>query len=496
MRFLTPLVLAVTLAVAHTLPAQVVGGRGGRLAVTELRTSGDRPVLGIQTSSGGARDTLGLLVASVTAGGPADGAGIEEGNRLVAINGVNLRLASADAGDPEMTGVLGRRLQRELDKATAGDVVELRVWSDGQTRTVRVKTVRADELQQPARTLVRSRLDDRPTIGASIGGSPSARDTLGVFVVAVADDGPLAKAGVFEGARIAAINGVDLRVPAADAGDDFMSSSRVRRFQREVDKLTAGASVELRVLANGQARTVTVQTVKRSDLKDAHSFTILRPGGGTSIVLPSFDLDGFRFDLQHELPMTIRRSMQDATDEVHRAIERIRDARIHQSLNDRDADRIREIIEERTRDVRRPPPETRERIDREIETVLQAQQALTSTVGAMSQMSAVNVTPAVLTRTVEPTPSESRVFTVSGVRLGPVDEQLASYLGAGSDRGYLVLEVESHWSGIRAGDVLLSIDGRPVRDGGLTRFAPATAREYRVELLRNGKRVTEVVRQH
>ena len=46
----------------------------------------DRAAIGISTSSGGMRDTLGLLVSSVTAGGPADKAGIEEGNRLMSIN--------------------------------------------------------------------------------------------------------------------------------------------------------------------------------------------------------------------------------------------------------------------------------------------------------------------------------------------------------------------------------------------------------------------------
>ena len=495
MRFLTPFVLAATLVVAQSLPAQVVTGRGGRMAVTtDTRIGGDRAVLGIQTSSGGARDTLGLLVAGVTAGGPADSAGIEEGHRIVAINGVNLRLASADAGDPDMTGVLGRRLQRELDKASPGDVVELRVWADGQTRTVRVKTVRADQLQA-GRTLVRPRVDDRPTIGASVGGSPSARDTIGVFVVAVAEDGPLAKAGIFEGARISSINGVDLRVPAADAGDDFMSGARVRRFQREVERLTPGSSVELRVVANGQTRTVSVRPVRRTELKDSHSFTILRPGGGTSIVFPSFDFDGFRYDLQHEIPAAIRRSMEDASGELHRALDRIRDVRIHQSFRDTTAARIRERVEQQLRDIR-PPVETRSRIY-EPETTVDARRAapVTGAVKPSAAQSSFNFTPAVMTSVAEPA-TASRVFSVAGVRLGPVDEQLASYLGAGSERGFLVLEVGSHWSGIRAGDVLLSIDGRSVRDGGLTSFAPSTAREYRVELLRNGKRMTEVVRQH
>src|SRR5687767_9862737 len=64
----------------------------------------DRAVLGISTSSGGERDTLGLLITGITPGGPAEQAGLEEGNRIAAINGVRLTLSSADAGEPDMSG--------------------------------------------------------------------------------------------------------------------------------------------------------------------------------------------------------------------------------------------------------------------------------------------------------------------------------------------------------------------------------------------------------
>ena len=105
-------------------------------------------MIGVSTRNSGKRDTLGLLVESVTSGGPAEKAGIEEGDRLVSVNGVNLRLSAADAGEPDMDGVANRRLIRELEKLKAGDEVELRVYRDGNTRTVRVKTVAADELNK------------------------------------------------------------------------------------------------------------------------------------------------------------------------------------------------------------------------------------------------------------------------------------------------------------------------------------------------------------
>jgi hypothetical protein len=107
---------------------------------------GNRAVLGLGTTSGSLRDTLGILVTDVTSGGPAEKAGIEEGDRLVSVNGTELRLSSADAGDREMQGLMARRLVRMLEKVKPGDQVDLRVYSDGKLRTVKVTTVKASEL--------------------------------------------------------------------------------------------------------------------------------------------------------------------------------------------------------------------------------------------------------------------------------------------------------------------------------------------------------------
>src|SRR5688572_23254906 len=110
-----------------------------------------RAVIGVSTSTGSARDTLGVLVSAVTPGGPAERAGIEEGNRIAAVNGVSLRLAAVDVGDWDMASAMSRRLTRELGKLKAGDEVELRVYASGQTRALKVRTVAADSLYRSAR---------------------------------------------------------------------------------------------------------------------------------------------------------------------------------------------------------------------------------------------------------------------------------------------------------------------------------------------------------
>jgi S1-C subfamily serine protease len=238
--------------------------------------SGSRAMIGISTSSGSARDTLGVLISSITAGGPAEKAGLSEGDRIQAINGVSLRVSREDAGDDEMGGIMQRRLTRELGKAKAGDEVTLQVWHDGASRSYKVKTVAADDLNPRLQAKVRA--EERAVIGIGFGLTGSKRDTAGVFVNSVTEDGPAEKAGIVEGDRIAAINGVSLKLSKDDLEDSWVASSRVNRLSREVAKAKAGDVVELTVVSGGRARAVKVTTVKASSLKGANDrgFTFFR----------------------------------------------------------------------------------------------------------------------------------------------------------------------------------------------------------------------------
>jgi predicted metalloprotease with PDZ domain len=227
---------------------------------------GDRAAIGVTLASGES-DTLGVRVAEVTPDGPAAKAGITPGSRIISINGVDVRLAPADAADPAMRGVAARRLTRELGKVKAGDEVELRVATGGQTRTVKVRTVKAEELadrRAPGRT--RALDENRATLGLSVRATGSARDTLGVFVQAVAPDGPAERAGIVEGTRIAAVNGVDLRVSRADVEDRMVGRAKASRLGRELEKVKPGEEVELRVWANGQYRTTKVRAARAGDV--------------------------------------------------------------------------------------------------------------------------------------------------------------------------------------------------------------------------------------
>jgi hypothetical protein len=247
-----------------------------------------RAALGVSTmATGTRRDTLGLMISAVTPGSPAARAGLEEGNRIAAINWTSLRANGADVEDEAMAGTLARRLVRALSAVKPGDEVELRVYRDGRTATVKVRTADSDSLfgRAPIERMSRAAMEDRPALGFGIGSSGSRRDTLGVLVMSVPDSTPAARAGLEEGNRIAAVNGVNLRVAPEDAGDLYMGRVKAQRLHREIARLTPGSDVMLRVYANGQFRDVRLKVARSGDLpRSASRMTVF---GGSGFDLPA-----------------------------------------------------------------------------------------------------------------------------------------------------------------------------------------------------------------
>ena len=131
-------------------------GAGGRVFVRidSLRRNMDsvmakRAALGIELRpTGTRRDTLGIFVAAVTPKGPAESAGIVEGDRIAAVNGVDVRSSAADIDDPYTNGLASHRLTREVQKLTPGSRVTLRVWSAGRYRDVQVVAGKATDVMK------------------------------------------------------------------------------------------------------------------------------------------------------------------------------------------------------------------------------------------------------------------------------------------------------------------------------------------------------------
>ena len=483
-RILTAALLATSIAVAGAAAqtARVYSAPSAGM----LRGGDDQPraVLGLSTgASTSARDTLGLLVTAVATNGPAERAGIQEGDRIASINGVNLRLAPADAGDFDVGNAMSRRLTRELSKLRPGDDVDLRVYSEGRTRTVRLRTADSDSLYT-RRRVSRNEMSDRPTLGLGIGATSSRRDTLGVLVMFVDDSGPAARAGIEEGNRIAAIDDIDLRVSREDAGDEFIANSKMRRLQREVSRLRPGDNVDLRVYANGDYRTVRVRVARASDLPRRRGFIISGDGVGMGMgmgmgMMPGalpLDFDGAIIGEQ------VRTAIERAMSGAGRALEGVGRG-LNRSRVWQDEEELPKVRVEPIEPIRIEPLEPSR-----FRKVTPMKVPVTSALLDDSSVSAPMIAAAAAVG-VEPGENPS-ALNIAGLRMVPVGKELAAYLGKGSERGLLVIDVPQ-WaaSALRPGDVVLSVDGSRVRAGDGSdevTIALPRLREAQLDILRDG----------
>jgi len=457
-----------------------------------IRLGEDQPraALGLTMSgSTSSRDTLGLLVASVVARGPAERAGIEEGDRIASINGVSLRVSTDDAGYNDASGMMTRRLMRELSRVRPGEEVDLRIYAGGRMRTVRVQTADADSLFG-RRRLARADMDDRATLGFGIGSTGSRRDSLGVLVMFVDDSGPAGRAGLEEGNRIAEINGVDLRVGRDDSSDDLLGNARVRRLQREISRLRPGDDVDLRVYANGRYRDLKLRAARASELSRRRgAFIIGGDGMGMGMMSPGvmpMNLDGAM--IGSEVRRSIERAMQGAgraLEGVGRGLSRTRDLQID------DDDRAPRA--ERRAPLKILPLEPIEPLRVEpIEPSQLRRVAPSKMPYATTYMRERAPRDEMMSAAAMRDAASSASIDIGGLRMVPVGAELSEYLGRGSDRGLLVVEVPRWARGaIRAGDVVLSIDGRPVRpDDGSDAVSVSLprSREAQLDILRESAR--------
>jgi len=131
-----------------------------------------------------------------------------------------------------------------------------------------------------------SAMAKRAALGLELRTTGTKRDTLGVFVEAVTPKGPAETAGIIEGDRIASINGVDLRTSTGDTEDSYTNGLAAHRLSREVQKLSPGSRVNLRVYSGGRFRDVQVTAGKASD--------VMRLGNRFRFMMPG--MDGMEFD--------------------------------------------------------------------------------------------------------------------------------------------------------------------------------------------------------
>jgi serine protease Do len=123
--------------------------RGPDGQITERRTGAPRGMVGVSIGgAGNKRDTLGLFINSVVTGGPAEKAGIVEGERIASVNGVDVRVPREDTDDEQAAAARVDRFVREVQKVEPGKTLSLRVYGSGRYREVTVTAASAADLPQ------------------------------------------------------------------------------------------------------------------------------------------------------------------------------------------------------------------------------------------------------------------------------------------------------------------------------------------------------------
>jgi predicted metalloprotease with PDZ domain len=224
----------------------------------------DKPILGVMLEPS---PTTGVLVTAVMPDGPADAAGIREGDYILSIDGQRVN-------SPDM-------LSQRISDKKLGDQLQVTIWRDGGRQELNATLAAMPDMDNPGDMPGGSRrnrpreLDDQNAawIGAWLG---KAREGEGVVVRGVYPSGPAARAGLYSGDVIVKINDQSISTPeqAADA----------------IRGLTVTEPAEITVRREDEEITVTLQPGDRQNF------------AGADIYPPVGDDDGADFDERMDIP--------------------------------------------------------------------------------------------------------------------------------------------------------------------------------------------------
>ena len=329
---------------------------------------------------------------------------------------MDLRLEPRDLGESAAERLPESRLRRALAAKKSGETVELVVLTAGRRETKRIVLSESSM----ARTL-RSMTTGRRSVGLGFSQRGSMRDTAGLLIISITSGSAAEKAGLVEGDRLVSIDGTDLRVPTADAGSRDGVEARVSRFRRAIESARDSQPVRLEVLSEGRRRTVNV--------------TPARERGWT---INMGDFGNMADDIRENISSNVRVWMDDG---------------------DRDAMARTRADGERARES-----------------------------GARAREDGARARGTIRGRT------DGATLVLDGLTLAAVDDDFAQRFGRGSENGALVVRTRDDWEPLKAGDVILTIDGRAVRDGTTLDISFDRSRAQRLEILRNGTKETITLR--
>lgn len=430
-------------------------------------TSGaaDRGYLGVTPDyASGPADTLGILLEDVEDGLAAHKAGIRRGDRLVSIDGIDLRVEPGDIGDRAAEALPESRLRRVLTRKEAGDTVTVVVYSGGRKDT---KQVVLSESPM-ARTLTAFRTaNTRRVLGLSFSQRGSMRDTAGLLIISISSGGAADKAGLNEGDRIVSIDGIDLRVPSSDAGTSDGVEARISRLRRALDAAKDSQPVRFEVLTDGRRRTVTAT-----------------PTAASGFTFSTANLENMANDVRATVRANIAMSGERAEIARARAEASREQARMQREMVQGQREMQRELAQGE-REMQRELAQGEREMQRELQRGRRFDLRLDDdNDGRRREDARGAVRGTIRGRT------DGATLVLSGLSLAAVDRDFAQQFGKGSEDGALVVRTRREWEPIRTGDVILSVDGRSVRDGNSLDISFDRSRDQRLEILRGGRKET------
>ena len=364
-------------------------------------------------ASGGPRDTLGLLIATVTRDGPADRAGITTGSRILAVNGLQVRLAPADIGRRAAADSALLKFDRALRVTPPGRDVMLRVAGGGLTRLVNVPV--ADRRTSALRASVAVRVPESPVAT----GAPTPSDTNG-------ERGTGA--------------------PPASASPPVTIPVLSTRPAAAIDPVAVAS-----VPASPTASVATAAQLPRE------------PQSVSTIA-----------DALGEMQLEVRRLARDS-----------RSLAMSDSLAELDA--AMGVLRRRMRAMASDAVPASARVDSVASRVPMA--AANSAPVAVAPVSSTPAAPSTVAAAKTPGMAATTRIAVSGLELARVSGELAAYLGAQADSALSVIRASDAWEPMRAGDVIVRVDGA-APDQERLRSALEAHRRVSVTLLRRGRAFT------
>jgi S1-C subfamily serine protease len=219
-------------------------------------------------------EAKGFLVTDITAGSPADKAGIRGGYKIDDINGREIAL-----GGDIIVGIDNNTVRKIDDilsylerEKNVGDEVQLSVLRDGSIQEtlptiLAVRPGSADQIQQPPQQEQQQQQNQgkpgwlglsgtaiTPEIAQAMGLAPG---TKGFLVLEIAADGPADKAGIRGGYKIDDINGREIALGGdIIVGIDNMTVTTLENVVSSIKGKQAGDTVQLGIMRDGQSNRV------------------------------------------------------------------------------------------------------------------------------------------------------------------------------------------------------------------------------------------------